>query len=253
MRLIHGDCLEEMQKLAEEGIVVDLVLCDPPYGTTACKWDSVVPFVPMWALLSKLVKHNGAIVLFGSEPFSSALRMSNIKEYKYDWVWVKSRTVGFLNAKNAPLKKNENIIVFSRGNAANNNKNRMEYYPQGLTEINKVKKSVNQGIDTVVGSRPSRQKEYVSKFKGYPSNILSYGNEIVQIHPTQKPVPLMEYLIKTYSNEGETVLDFAAGSFTTAIACINTNRKGVMIEKDPHYFKIGSERVERALSEKAIN
>ena len=167
--------------------------------------------------------------------------------FKYEWVWEKSRTVGFLNAKNAPLKKHENILVFSKGANANNNKNRMEYFPQGLVEINKVKKSVKQNSDSIVGSRPSRSGDYISKFSGYPSSLMKFNNESKQAHPTQKPVALMEYLIRTYTNEGETVLDFAMGSFTTAIACLNTKRHFIGIELDEHYFLIGKERIENHL------
>ena len=166
--------------------------------------------------------------------------------FKYDWIWVKSRGVGFLNAKNAPLKKHEIISVFSDGTTANCSKNRMNYYPQGLIEINKVTKSVSQGKDTVVGSRPSRQKDYISKYTGYPSSVIYYNNESKQVHPTQKPVPLLEYLIKTYTNEGETVLDNCMGSGTTGVACVNTDRNFIGIELDDHYFEVATERINQA-------
>ena len=163
--------------------------------------------------------------------------------FKYEWVWEKSRTVGFLNAKNAPLKKHENILVFSKGATANNNKNRMEYFPQGLVEINKVKISVKQNSDSIVGSRPSRSGDYISKFSGYPSSLMKFNNESKQAHPTQKPVALMEYLIKTYTNETETVLDFTMGSGSTGVACVNTNRDFIGIELDENYFKIAEDRI----------
>ena len=244
IQLFQGDCLEIMDKLIEQGVKVDAIITDPPYGTTACKWDSVIPFDEMWERLNKLIKDNGAIVLFGSEPFSSSLKSSNKKMFKYDWIWEKSRTVGFLNAKNAPLKNYEVISVFSKGKTANGSKNNMKYYPQGLKEINKVKKSVSNREGTVVGSRPSRTKEYVAKYTGYPKSIIKFNNEPKQSHPTQKPVDLLEYLIKTYTLENEIVLDFTMGSGTTGVACLNTNRKFIGIELDEKYFEIAKNRIE---------
>ena len=244
IQLWQGDCLELMKNIPSGS--VDCIIADIPYGTTACKWDVVIPFEPMWEQLHRIIKPNGAICLFGSEPFSSALRMSNIKNFKYDWIWEKSRTVGFLNAKNAPLKRHEIISVFSLGSTANCCKNRMEYNPQGLVKINKTRKSVSQSNETVVGSRPSRQKDYVAKYTGYPDNILRYNNEPKQAHPTQKPIALLEYLIKTYTNEGETVLDFTCGSGSCGVACINTNRNFIGIELDKGYFDIAEKRINEA-------
>ena len=242
-RLMKGDCLERMEEI--ESGSVDMVLADPPYGTTACKWDSVIPFPEMWERLNKLIKPNGAIVLFGSEPFSSALRMSNIKNYKYDWVWEKSKGAGFLNAKNAPLKYHENILVFSLGKTANNNKNRMEYNPQGLVNEKRLRTYSEKDSNTVIGTRPSRKKtNYIQEKKGYPKTILKFNSLLKQIHPTQKPVALMEYLIKTYTNEGETVLDFTMGSGTTGVAAKNLGRKFIGIELDPEYFKIAEDRID---------
>lgn len=244
--LKQGDCLERMKDIPDKS--VDMILCDLPYGTTACKWDNVIPFKPLWEQYNRIIKPNGAICLFGSEPFSSALRMSNIKHFKYDWIWEKSRTVGFLNAKNAPLKRHEIISVFSFGTTANCSKNRMEYNPQGLVEINQKRKSVSQSDGTVVGNRPSRNKDYVAKYKGYPDTVLRFANEAKQEHPTQKPVALLEYLIKTYTNEGETVLDNCMGSGSTGAACANTNRDFIGIELDEHYFDIAKKRIQDALS-----
>ena len=190
--LKQGDCLELMKDIPDGS--VDMVLTDPPYGTTACKWDSVIPFEPMWEQLNRIIKPNGAICLFGSEPFSSALRMSNIKNFKYDWIWEKTRTVGFLNAKNAPLKRHEIVSVFSLGTTANCSKNRMEYNPQGLIEINQKRKSVSQSGDTVVGSRPSRSKDYIAKYTGYPDTVLRISNEKKQEHPTQKRLHCLNIL-----------------------------------------------------------
>ena len=239
-----------MDRLIEEGVRVDCILTDIPYGTTACKWDNIIPFKPMWERLNKLIKSNGAIVLFGSQPFTSALISSNFEMFKYEWVWIKSRTVGFLNAKNAPLKKHENILVFSKGKTSNGNKNNMIYNPQGLIEINKKKKSVNQGNNTIVGNRPSRNKEYICKYKGYPNSLLEFKNESKQVHPTQKPTDLLEYLIKTYTNENEIVLDFTMGSGSTGVACMNTNRKFIGIELDENYFNIAKDRIENSIKNK---
>lgn len=241
--LYNGDCSDILKSIPDGS--VDLILQDPPYNTTACKWewDIMTKIDEFWGEWNRIIKPNGAIVMFGSEPFSSKLRLSNLKMYKYDWKWLKNRTVGFLNAKNAPLKKNEDVIVFSNGKTANNNKNRMVYFPQGLREINKIKKSVSQGNETIVGNRPSRNKDYVAKYDGYPNNILEFNNENKQLHPTQKPVALMEYLIKTYTNEGETVFDGFMGSGSTGVACVNTNRNFIGIELDEKYFNIAKERI----------
>lgn len=244
IKLLNGDCLQLMKDIPDKSI--DMILCDLPYGTTACKWDSVIPFKPLWEQYNRIIKDNRAIVLFGSEPFSTELRRSNLKMFKYDWIWVKNRTVGFLNAKNAPLKKHEQISIFSNGMTANNNKNRMIYYPQNLKEINEVRKSINQGSDTVVGNRPGRKKDYVAKFKGYPNSILYFNNEKKQIHPTQKPVALLEYLIKTYTNELDIVLDNCMGSGSTGVACVNTNRDFIGIELDKKYFDIAKQRINDA-------
>ena len=222
---------------------IDMILCDLPYGTTACKWDTIIPFEPLWEQYKRIIKDNGAIVLTASQPFTSALVMSNPKMFKYEWIWKKSRTVGFLNSKNAPLKQHENVLVFSRGMTSNGNKNNMLYFPQGLIEINEIRKSVKQEGDTIVGVRPSRNKDYVSKHKGYPKSFIEINNEIKQVHPTQKPVALFEYLIKTYTNEGDLVLDNCAGSFTTAIAAENTKRNWICMEQLEEYCEIGKKRI----------
>jgi len=238
--LRQGDCLAEMDKLIEHGVKVDMILTDPPYGTTACKWDSVIPLEPMWERINKLIKPNGAVVLFGSEPFSSALRISSIKNYKYDWVWQKSPT-GFLNAKKMPMKSVENIIVFY---------NKLPTYnPQGITKIkNKTIRNHSTkiertqiGLSTHNGGR--LKKSYVQSFTGYPNQTLVFSND-KGFHPTQKPVALLEYLIKTYTNESETVLDFTMGSGSTGVACVNTNRNFIGIELDEKYFEIAKKRIE---------
>ena len=233
-KLLHGDCLERMKEIPDGS--VDLILTDPPYGTTACKWGSVIPFESMWEQLKRIIKPNGAIVLFGSEPFSSALRMSNIKQYKYDWVWDKKKPGAIGIAKFQPLRYTENISVFY--------KKKCNYFPV-LTKREKIKKSRNYSYSEINNEslkEMTENKEYTHKF---PSNILEFSNasQKGKVHPTQKPVALLEYLIKTYTNEGETVLDFTFGSCSTGIACLNTNRKFIGIELDDNYFDIGAERM----------
>ena len=230
--LKHGDCLELMKEIPDGS--VDMVLTDPPYGTTACKWDSVIPFEPMWEQLKRIIKKNGAIVLFGSEPFSSALRMSNIKQYKYDWIW-KKRAVNFLNAKKQPLREVENILVF----------NSLVYNPQGLIYSPKVNKRSNS-----TETNGAHGLSNLSEYTNYPKNILEFKNER-GLHPTQKPVALLEYLIKTYTQDGETVLDFTMGSGSTGVACVNINRNFIGIERDDEYFEIADKRIKDAQCSKA--
>ena len=230
--IIHGDCLEEMDRLIEQGVVVDAIITDPPYGTIFCDWDLAIPFDKMWNLLNKLIKPNGVIVLFGGEPFSSALRMSNIKNYKYDWYWKKSIKSGHLNVKSQPMRNTENICVFYDKKPI--------YNPQDLIPFNKIKKR---------GSSPATNNtscglENLQKFTNYPSHDLNFKNVHKKVHETQKPVALMEYLIKTYTNEGETVLDFTMGSGTTMLACKNTNRNGIGIEMDANYYAVAVARVD---------
>lgn len=237
IKLYQGDCLEMMKNI-EDGSI-DLILTDPPYGTTACKWDSIIPFEPMWEQLNRIIKPNGAIVLFGSEPFSSALRMSNIKNYKYDWIWDKCRGVGHLNAKIRPMMQTENISVFSI--------KKCNYYPQ-MRKREKSRISVNHSTQQVYGKSKDNfiGKELKEK---YPINLLSFSKSDMtknNLHPTQKPVALLEYLIKTYTLEGETVLDFTMGSGSTGVACKNLNRNFIGIELDEHYFNIAKERINLA-------
>ena len=228
--LMLGDCLERMKEIPDGS--VDMVLTDPPYGTTDCKWDSVINFDLMWSELKRVIKPNGAIVLFGSEPFSSALRMSNKKEYSYDWKWEKTKPVGHLNANRKPMNKYEDIIIFSGKQPT--------YNPQGLTAI--TPKSISRSNKGGIYSNRAG-KGSVQRFTGYPSNIIKFKSQNGKLHPTQKPVALMEYLINTYTNEGETVLDFTFGSNTTGVACKNLARKYIGIEMDETYFNIGKERV----------
>jgi len=232
IKLIHGEALEEMDKLILAGVKVDAIICDPPYGTTACKWDSVINFNKMWFRLEKLIKPNGAIVLFGSEPFSSALRMSNIKNYKYDWYWDKGQGTGFLNSKKMPLKNIEIISVFQET---------INYNPQMRTGFNPYE--IKQGKTKT--QNYGKQTGAVTKSDGtrYPLTLIKFIRDKDKIHPTQKPVALMEYLIKTYTNENELILDFTMGSGTTLLACKNLNRRGIGIEMDKEYYDIAVNRI----------
>ena len=236
MKLINADCLEAMKDIPAGSI--DMVLADPPYGTTACKWDSVIPFAPMWEQLNRIIKPNGAIVLFGSEPFSSALRMSNIKNYKYDWTWEKTRPSGSMLVKKQPLRSVEQVSVFYSEQC---------FYSPQMTKTKRVKekaRTVNKG--EIVGSQKLTRK-FDNKGLAYPRSILRFSNPNNKtVHPTQKPVALMEYLIKTYTNEGETVLDFTMGSGTTGVACRNLGRDFVGIELDKGYFEIAQARIDGA-------
>ena len=238
-KIYNGDCLEIMDRLIEEGIIVDAIICDPPYGTTACKWDSIIPFDEMWERLNKLIKPKGAIVLFGSEPFSSALRVSNIKGFKYDWIWDKKSVSNPQLAKKQPLKNFEMISVFGI------NKQGVNYFPQGLIEIENpiVKKTKNTENEKL---RHIKRREYVQTHTNYPKAFLQFSRPSKNVHPTQKPVALLEYLIKTYTKEGELVLDFTMGSGSTGVACMNTNRKFIGIELDENYFNIAKQRIEEA-------
>ena len=240
--MLHlGDCLDVMQDIPDGS--VDMVMTDPPFGTTACKWDSVIPFEPMWAQLKRIVKPNGAIVLMASQPFTSALVMSNVKMFRYCWVWVKEKPGNFQQAKRRPLKYCEDVCVFSMKTA--------DYNPQGLIEINRI----NKNNKTKSGSMNHVKKytgEYIQKNTNYPSDILEVNNQ-KGLHESQKPVALMEYLIRTYTNAGETVLDFTMGSGTTGVAAANTSRKFIGIEMDADYFTIASARIQKAQADAITN
>jgi site-specific DNA-methyltransferase (adenine-specific) len=244
MRLMLGDCLERMKEI--ESGSVDMVLADPPYGTTACKWDSIIPLEPMWAELKRIIKPNGAIVMTASQPFTTILISSNMKQFKYCWVWHKSKVSGFTNAKNKPLNTTEDVVVFSKGVTANTKhiERKTPYNPQGIFRVNKKAKNTQRDDAGTIGNRPCRTGEYIQEFSGYPKNVLAIKSEPRTVHPTQKPVELMEYLIRTYTNEGETVLDFTMGSGTTGVAAVNTGRQFIGIELDPGYFDIAKQRIE---------
>ena len=243
IELWQGDCLELMKNIPDGS--VDLVLTDPPYGTTACKWDSVIPFEPMWEQLNRIIKPNGAVCLFGTQPFTSKLVCSNIDMFKYCWTWDKCRVGGFTSAKLKPLKLFEDICVFSKGKTANCNKNNMVYYPHGLIKVDKISRSSNDGSATGY-ARPSQTKYYKQEYTNYPSQLIKFALDKKRVHPTQKPVALLEYLIRTYTNDGETVLDFTMGSGSTGVACVNTNRRFIGIELDEGYFNIAKKRIEEA-------
>lgn len=226
-----GDCLEIMKDIPDKSI--DMILCDLPYGTTACKWDTVIPFEPLWEQYKRVIKKGGAIVLFGNEPFASALRMSNIEEYKYDWVWNKITARGHLVAKIRPMQQSESISVFGKG--------KLNYYPIMEERDKLITGTEGKRTDIMGGISTGYTKVYTHK---YPKTLLTFKPVCGGLHPTQKPVALLEYLIKTYTNEGETVLDNCMGSGSTMIACINTNRKYIGIEKELKYFEIAKKRIE---------
>lgn len=235
--LIFGDCLEAMKKIPDGS--VDLILTDPPYGTTACKWDTVIDFNLMWEQLNRIIKQNGAIVLFGSEPFSSALRMSNIKNYKYDWIWDKVAHSNPFLAKKQPLSTLENISVFYKKQC--NYFPIMDNRPPTKRGTSKPHKTDTKGESIIINGSLETTTQY-------PVKILRYSNadKTNRLHPTQKPVALLEYLIKTYTLENENVLDFTMGSGSTGVACKNLKRNFIGIEKDKEYFRIAKQRIEDA-------
>ena len=247
MRLYKDDCIEVM-KTIESGSI-DAIITDPPYGTTACKWDSVIDFDLMWEQLNRIIKPNGAIVLFGSEPFSSALRMSNIKNYKYDWIWEKTMPTGMATSSFMPMKYHEIISVFVNKGKPTFNKQLSERNKSGLKRAKyKMQGGANLSNHTAMHNQPPKQynptkvnPKTVLKFKSVPNT--PKGSKF---HSTQKPVELMEYLIKTYTNESETVLDFTMGSGSTGVACVNTKRNFIGIEMDDNYFEIAQQRIKEA-------
>ncbi len=225
-KLIQGDCLEKMKDIPDTSI--DMVLCDPPYGTTACKWDTIIDLDLMWKEIKRIMKLKSTVAIFGTEPFSSILRSSNINDFKYDWYLNKNWVTGHLNAKKQPMRKVEICSIFASN----------RYFPQGLVPYNKIK---NRGI----GSRTNNECGAVNfqEFTNYPNNLIDFKRDKETYHPTQKPVALLEYLIKTYTLESETVLDFTMGSGSTGVACKNLNRNFIGIEKEKEYFEIAEKRI----------
>ena len=230
MTLLQGDCLELMKQVPDKSI--DLILCDLPYGTTQNKWDTVIPFDKLWAQYNRIIKDNGAILLFSQMPFGANLIMSNPKMFRYEWVWEKTMATGHLNAKKMPLKKHENIMVFY--------KHLPTYNPQGLIEL---EEAISRQKTCPTSNYGKCDKPYKATHTNYPTDILEYKHDKEKLHPTQKPVALLEYLIKTYTNEGDTVLDNCMGSGSTGVACQNTNREFIGMELDEKYFNIACERL----------
>lgn len=247
-KIYNEDCLQGMKRIPDGS--VDAIICDLPYGTTQCKWDIIIPFDRLWEQYKRIIKSNGAIVLFAVEPFASYLRLSNLGWYKYDWVWDKKHPTGQLNSKKQPLRQHELVCVFYQKQCTYNpimHTNRLN-----RSFIGKVNKSQK------MSDNYGRQYDYVSNIKGgsksYPRSIITQtsviGNSHEKVsHPTQKPIALLEYLVKTYTNEGEIILDNCMGSGTTAIACINTNRNFIGFEIDKEYYELGMNRLKKALSE----
>ena len=240
----QGDCLELMKDIPDESI--DMILCDLPYGTSACKWDSVIPFEPLWKQYERIIKDNGAIVLFGAEPFSSLLRISNIDLYKYDWKWEKPSGANFLNFKYQPAKVHEDIMVFGKMATSYSKKGNMTYHPQMEIGEPYKQKSGKQKEDYGNSTVRTPISQVITKNDGtrYPRSIQKFKLDKDKLHPTQKPVALLEYLIKTYTNEGDMVLDNCMGSGSTGVACINTNRNFIGFELDEKYFDIAKDRLE---------
>lgn len=232
-KIHHGDCLELMKDIPDKS--VDMILCDLPYGTTACKWDTIIPFADLWEQYERVIKDNGAIVLNSDEPFTTELIKSNMKDFRYRWIWEKSYSTGFMNANKMPLKNIEDVLVFY--------KKLPTYNPQGVIEVNKKQTRKKDKATTIYNDMGLKDGEYVQKFSNYPKQIIRTTKKERTVHPTQNPVELAEYLIKTYTNEGETVLDNCIGSGTTAIACINAGRFFIGIEQEQEYVDIANKRI----------
>jgi len=229
-KIYNEDCLEGMKRVPDKS--VDMILCDLPYGTTRNKWDSIIPLEPLWEQYERVIKDNGAIVLTAQTPFDKVLGVSNLKLLKYEWIWEKNKATGHLNAKKMPMKAHENVLVFY--------KKLPSYIPQGLVKksIATVRKASDNG-----SNYGKSDKEAIQEYENYPRDILQFPSDTNTTHPTQKPVALFEYLIRTYTNENETILDNCMGSGTTAIACINTSRKFIGFELDETYFNLANERI----------
>lgn len=236
IQLMQGDCLERMKEIPDGS--VDMVLTDPPYGTTACKWDTVIDLPSMWVELKRIIKPSGAIVMTAGQPFSSALVMSNPAWFAYEWVWVKTKITGVLNAKRMPVRKHEQVLVFC------DRKSTGTYNAQGVIPCDIVREDKVSHSSDNYGKRGG--VKYKQSFTNWPRDVLEIKSEGNTVHPTQKPVALMEYLIKTYTNEDEKVLDFTMGSGTTGVACVNTGRHFIGIELGPDYYAIAERRISEA-------
>ena len=244
--LRQGDCLELMKDIPDKSI--DMILCDLPYGTTACKWDIVISFDKLWEQYNRIIKDNGCVALFGSEPFASYLRMSNIKNYRYDWIWIKERGMGFNYAHNQPMRMNENILIFYKKLPKYECKGELLEKPYTHTLPIHISPSQPISYSNLNEDGTRQYKTYTHAMK---KNVL-YFNKVPNkqcVHPTQKPVDLLEYLIKTYTNENDRVLDNCMGSGSTGVACVNTNRNFIGIELDEKYFNIAKERINKTMGE----
>ena len=248
-KIYNEDCLEGMKRIPDGSI--DMILCDLPYGITTCKWDTIIPFEPLWEQYERVIKDNGAIVLTAGEPFTSKLIISNLPLFKYSLVWRKTRIQGFAQAPYRFMTEHEDVVIFGKGGCAKNAKNRMKFNPQGLIYSPRVTKGKKANASEHRISKTD-QMSFISEWTNYPKSIIEIGSEFKTVHPTQKPVALFEYLIKTYTNENETVLDNCMGSGTTAIACINTKRNYIGFELDEHYCDIANERIQKTLAEKEV-
>lgn len=251
--LKQGDCLELMKDIPNNSI--NMILCDLPYGTSACKWDSVIPFKQLWEHYERIIKDDGAIILFGSEPFSSYLRLSNIKLYKYDWKWEKPNGANFLNFKYQPSKCYEDIMVFGKGAVSYTKKINMKYNPQmsigkPYNQISGKQKNDNGYVLGATVRSPIKQVYTENNGTRYPRAIQKFSLDKNKLHPTQKPIALLEYLIKTYTNENDTILDNCMGSGSTGVAAKNLNRNFIGFELDNKYFEIAKERINNAQTEK---
>lgn len=233
-KLLCGDCLELMKDIPDGSI--DMILCDLPYGTTRNEWDSIIPFQLIWSHYERVIKDCGAIVLFSQPPFDKALAMSNKRLFRYEWIWWKTKATGHLNAKRCPMKAHENILVFY--------KKLPTYNPQGL--IKKAVPTIRKGKNGNGTNYGKSDKDAIQEFENYPRDVVAFGSESKTQHPTQKPVALLEYLVKTYTNEGDTVLDNCMGSGSTGVACVNTGRQFIGMELDKGYFDIAQERIKNA-------
>jgi site-specific DNA-methyltransferase (adenine-specific) len=251
LRILQGDCLQRMAEVADQS--VELILCDLPYGTTACTWDSIIPLEAMWEHYRRIITPKGAIVLTAAQPFTSVLAVSNLEWFKYTWVWEKNRPTNFAHAKNKPMKKHEDVLVFSPGTTvhASQSPMRMTYNPQGVqdTEAKKVTKKASEKTDAFFADRPGHG-EFTRNKTGYPHSIIKFSTDQLGLHPTAKPIDLMRYLIRTYSHPGETVMDNCLGSGTTGIAAVMENRQFVGMERDPKYFQMSRERILATLAKR---
>lgn len=245
VKLLKGDCLKLMGGVKSHSI--DLILTDLPFGTTDSSWDKIIDFSKLWQEYERLITDQGAIVLFSSGTFTNKLVNSNSALYRYKWIWVKNRVSNFLNAKNRPMTKYEEICVFSKGITANtkNKKLKMNYYPQGLKPTYRVLRDSPEYSRSLSGKRPGHHTT-IQRWTGYPNDVLFFNCVSKKSHPNQKPVDLLEYLIKTYTNEGMTVLDNTMGSGSTGVAAVNTNRNFIGMELSDKYFEIAERRIRQA-------